>query len=205
VYVSVSIFSWFLWRIVLLLVVLLLLLLLPPPPHPPLLPPPPPVLCFSHGYFTTPSLLWCVSFSSVLILLPFYVRFLSLSFSLVVFLPSALPLLLRLQDMLNRRLESLAAYQAASKSLNSKKDALTKATGSKIPQLETEVAKAEQREADTKEVFDLRTQSCKQEMEAFENTKAHEMKLLIQRLAQMHMNHELRVLDLWKPTLSDHA
>lgn len=110
-----------------------------------------------------------------------------------------------IKDMLNRRLESLAAYQAASKSLNSKKEALVKATGSKIPQLEAEVSKAEEKEADAKEVFDLRSASCKQELEAFERTKSNEMKLLIQRLAQMHMNHELRVLDLWKPILSDHA
>jgi len=103
------------------------------------------------------------------------------------------------KDLLNNRSDLLAAYQNAAKQVDGKKEKFDKAKGTpKAAALEKEWEQAVQKVEETKSAFDTMTQNCKSELERFQQSKLSDFQEMITGLVQMNMNHEVRVLSLWK-------
>jgi len=101
------------------------------------------------------------------------------------------------KEMLNVRTEKLTLYQNVTKQLETKKEKFekVKATSSKM---EKEIEEAEKRMEETKEDFIKISNICKSELQRFESTKLQDIKNLLIKLTQIHINHDLLIIDQWK-------
>jgi len=91
------------------------------------------------------------------------------------------------KEMLNVRTEKLTLYQNVTKQLETKKEKFekVKATSSKM---EKEIEEAEKRMEETKEDFIKISNICKSELQRFESTKLQDIKNLLIKLTQIHIN-----------------
>eukprot|EP01120_Amphizonella_sp_Union-15-10_P015753 TRINITY_DN8158_c0_g1_i1.p1 TRINITY_DN8158_c0_g1~~TRINITY_DN8158_c0_g1_i1.p1 ORF type:complete len:449 (+),score=116.58 TRINITY_DN8158_c0_g1_i1:110-1348(+) len=106
------------------------------------------------------------------------------------------------KDVLTNRDNALLKYQAAEKTLEQKKQKSEKnASASKASAIQTEVNEAEKQKDTAKAQFEEITRECKEEIDKFLKTKNKEITDALRDLVQTNMNHELRVLDLWKELL----
>eukprot|EP01121_Diplochlamys_sp_Union-15-3_P014889 TRINITY_DN4814_c0_g1_i14.p1 TRINITY_DN4814_c0_g1~~TRINITY_DN4814_c0_g1_i14.p1 ORF type:complete len:227 (+),score=49.72 TRINITY_DN4814_c0_g1_i14:541-1221(+) len=106
------------------------------------------------------------------------------------------------KDLLTNRDAALLKCQTAEKNLEQKKQKLEKNTSaSKASAFQAEVTEAEKQRDTLKQSFEEASKECKEEIEIFMKTKNKEITNALREMVQTNMNHELRVLDLWKELL----
>jgi len=106
------------------------------------------------------------------------------------------------KEMLLNRDLALLKFQNAEKNLEQKKQKHEKNTSaSKASGIQAEVSEAERQRDNLRAQFDQVTKECKEEIDQFLKTKNKEITTALRNLVQTNMNHELRVLDLWKELL----
>lgn len=114
--------------------------------------------------------------------------------------------------MLQARNEKLALYQNATKQLELKKEKFEKMKGS--PKAEKEIeevcfrisltknGQAERRVTETQQEFNSISETCKSELQRFEEMKHRDLKRVLVKLTQINIDHGLQVVDGWKLLLS---
>eukprot|EP01104_Vermistella_antarctica_P014363 TRINITY_DN44_c0_g1_i1.p1 TRINITY_DN44_c0_g1~~TRINITY_DN44_c0_g1_i1.p1 ORF type:complete len:493 (+),score=198.67 TRINITY_DN44_c0_g1_i1:26-1480(+) len=103
---------------------------------------------------------------------------------------------------LTYRLERLAEFQTATRNFTTKQDRYDTVEEAKKTQALEELRAAERTMDDSKKKFDETSSIVRSELELFETMKAADIQATLTLLCQMNMNHELRILDLWKNYLS---
>jgi len=104
------------------------------------------------------------------------------------------------RDLLSNRSQALYNFQSASKVTEQKKEKMTNKP--KESKLQKEYEEAQKKEEEAKKEYEEINTSCRNELEQFRLTKQREMLTTLTAFAQVYMNHELRVLQLWKELLS---
>eukprot|EP01121_Diplochlamys_sp_Union-15-3_P014892 TRINITY_DN4814_c0_g1_i19.p1 TRINITY_DN4814_c0_g1~~TRINITY_DN4814_c0_g1_i19.p1 ORF type:complete len:470 (+),score=97.46 TRINITY_DN4814_c0_g1_i19:37-1446(+) len=106
------------------------------------------------------------------------------------------------KDLLTNRDSTLLKCQIAEKNYEQKKQKSDKNTStSKANAFQTEVTEAEKQRDTAKQSLEDASKECKEEIETFMKTKNKDITNALRELVQTNMNHELRVLDLWKELL----
>eukprot|EP01120_Amphizonella_sp_Union-15-10_P000154 TRINITY_DN10192_c0_g1_i1.p1 TRINITY_DN10192_c0_g1~~TRINITY_DN10192_c0_g1_i1.p1 ORF type:complete len:392 (-),score=79.90 TRINITY_DN10192_c0_g1_i1:57-1232(-) len=106
------------------------------------------------------------------------------------------------KDVLSHRDTMLLKQNASEKNLEQKKQKSEKnASSTKASSFQSEVTEAEKQKDVAKVAFEEITVDSKEEIDKFLKTKNKELTDSLKDLVQTNMNHEIRVLDLWKELL----
>lgn len=97
--------------------------------------------------------------------------------------------------------EKKAEFQAAVKDFEMKKQR-SKSKPDNEP-FKAQSDAAEQKMEESKECFQTTSDTVKSEIDRFETTRTQDLIYAVENYAQLHMNHEIRVLDLWKRFIND--
>jgi sorting nexin-1/2 len=102
------------------------------------------------------------------------------------------------KDALNNRSQSLYMWQMAQKTVEQKREKQAKNNDLKA---QREVEEAQKKEEEAKAEYDDISASVKSEIEKFKAQKGKDIVLAITEFVQAYMNHEVRVVRLWKEML----
>ena len=107
--------------------------------------------------------------------------------------------------VLAHRLAKLGRYQGASSNVKAKQDKLEKlpVTNPDYDKARQEVVDAQKSEEDSRQEFVVVSEKVKREIEQFEATRIADVKNHIILFSQLHVNHTVREVDLWKRLLAD--
>uniref|UniRef100_A0A6B2L6P8 PX domain-containing protein n=1 Tax=Arcella intermedia TaxID=1963864 RepID=A0A6B2L6P8_9EUKA len=106
------------------------------------------------------------------------------------------------KELLDNRNASLLKLQTCQADASSKSEKVHKATKSKAA-LEAELQLANKATEDANQEFNFMTHSAKEELENFKKEKSDHLRSALRELVTTNINHQLRVVDLWKELLGE--
>jgi hypothetical protein len=101
------------------------------------------------------------------------------------------------KDLMENRNALLLAYQSNKANLNFK---IEKAKGQKNT---PEIQELTEDTKDSEQQFNILSASAKSELETFKIKKGHDLRKAIRELVRLNINHQLRVVNLWKELLGE--
>jgi len=108
------------------------------------------------------------------------------------------------KDLMENRNAALLELQTCKADLIMKSDRLTKGQGStKTSTLAADLQDAQESETRADQNFNSMSRSVKSELEAFKINKGRDLRHALRELVRMNINHQLRVVNLWKELLNE--
>lgn len=108
------------------------------------------------------------------------------------------------KDLMENRNVALLELQTCKADLALKSDRRTKNQGSsKTSTLAADLQDAQEAETHAEQNFNSMSRSVKSELEAFKINKGRDLRHALRELVRMNINHQLRVVNLWKELLNE--
>jgi len=108
------------------------------------------------------------------------------------------------KDLVENRNVALLDLQFKQADATLKSERLQKAQGGyRAPSLIIEVQEANDATESASQTFNTLSKSVKSELDVFKQNKGHDIRKALRELVRLNINHQLRVVNLWKELLSE--